>query len=57
MAIYKTTSIKRVIAKVFSDLDLQEESHRVADFLGWGFEALEKIGAFNSFQLHYLNKV
>lgn len=39
------TSSKEVIAKVFSDLDLQEESHRVADMKEWVTEALEKIGA------------
>jgi len=51
--IYRLTSIKSVIAKVFSDLDLQEESHRVSDMLEWGGEALEKIGAFP----YFTNKV
>ena len=51
--IYKTTSIKRVIAKVFTDLNLQEETHRISDFIEWGGEALEKIGAFPQF----INKV
>ena len=44
--IYKYTSIKRVISKVFSDLDLQENTHRVLDFIEWSGEALKKIGAF-----------
>lgn len=51
--IYKTVSVKRVIAKVFTDLDLQEGEHRVADMIEWAGEALEKIGAFPSF----INKV
>ena len=44
--IYKLTSVKSVIAKVFTDLDLQEETHRVSDMIEWAGEALEKIGAF-----------
>ena len=51
--LYKTTSVKRVIAKVFTDLDLQEGEHRVADMIEWAGEALEKIGAFPFF----INKV
>lgn len=51
--IYKYTSIKRVIAKVFSDLDLQESTHRISDMIEWAGEALEKIGAFPSF----INKI
>ena len=51
--IYKTTSVKRVIAKVFTDNDLQEGSHRIADMVEWCGEALEKIGAFPQF----VNKV
>lgn len=49
--IYKNTSIKRVIAKVFTDLNLQESSdeHRISDFVEWAGEALEKIGAFPQF--------
>jgi len=47
--IYKTTSVKTVIAKVFSDLDLQEGTHRISDMIEWAGEALEKIGAFPSF--------
>lgn len=51
--IYKNTSVKRVIAKVFTDLDLQEGDHRVSDMINWAGEALEKIGVFPSF----INKV
>ena len=46
--IYKLTSVKRVIAKVFTDLDLKEGDHRVTDMVEWAGEALEKIGAFPS---------
>ena len=51
--LYKTTSVKRVISKVFTDLDLQEGEHRISDMIEWCGEALEKIGAFPSF----INKV
>lgn len=51
--IYKTTSVERVIAKVFQDLDLKEGDHRLSDMVSWAGEALEKIGAFPSF----VNKV
>jgi hypothetical protein len=44
--IYKTTSVKRVISKVFTDLDLQEGDHRIADMIEWAGEAVKKIGAF-----------
>lgn len=51
--IYKLTSVKRIIAKVFADLDLQEGDHRVNDMIEWAGEALEKIGSFPQF----INKV
>lgn len=51
--IYKNTSVKRIIAKVFTDLDLKEGMHRIPDMIEWAGEALEKIGAFPSF----INKV
>ena len=51
--IYKYTSIKRVIAKVFTDLNLQEGTHRISDMIEWASEALEKIGAFP----YFVNKV
>ena len=51
--IYKLTSVKSVIAKVFTDLDLKEETHRVSDMIEWAGEALEKIGAFP----YFVNKV
>jgi len=46
--IYNYVSCKNVIAKVFTDLDLQEEPHRILDFVDWIGEALKKIGAFPS---------
>ena len=51
--IYKTTSIKRVLAKVMTDNDIQEGTNRISDWVEWGSEALEKIGAFPSF----INKI
>jgi hypothetical protein len=47
--IYKTTSVKRVIAKVFTDLNLDEGTHRISDMIEYAGEAVEKIGAFPSF--------
>jgi len=44
--IYKTTSVKRVISKVFTDLDLKEGDHRISDMIEWAGEAVKKIGAF-----------
>lgn len=44
--IYNLTSVKRVIAKVFTDLNLQEGDHRITDMIEWAGEALEKIGGF-----------
>ena len=43
--IYKLVSSKRVIAKVFADLDLKEGSHRISDWQEWIAEAVEKIGS------------
>ena len=51
--VYKLTSVKSVIAKVFSDLDLKEGDHRVTDMIEWAGEAMAKIGAFPSL----INKV
>ena len=51
--IYKLTSVKSVIAKVFADLELQEDVHRITDMMEWAGEALEKIGAFP----YFINKV
>jgi hypothetical protein len=44
--IYKVASVKRVIAKVFTDLNLQEGDHRVSDMVEFAGEAVKKIGAF-----------
>lgn len=44
--IYKYVSVKKVIAKVMTDLDLQEQPHRILDFVDWCGESLKKIGAF-----------
>lgn len=44
--IYGTVSIKQVIAKVLTDNNIQEETHRIADMLTWAAEGLERIGSF-----------
>ena len=38
-----------IIAKVMSDLDIQEEGQRITDVREWIFEALEKIGAVSQY--------
>lgn len=45
--IYSYVSVKNVIAKVFSDLDLQESPHRISDMIEYSSEALKKIGSFS----------
>lgn len=54
--VYNLTSVKRVIAKVFSDLDLKEGDHRVSDMVEWSGEALEKIGGFPTFETKVCGK-
>lgn len=44
--IYNLVSCRKVISKVFTDLDLQESTHRISDMLEWLGEAMKKIGAF-----------
>lgn len=48
--LYKTVSVKRVIAKVFTDLNLSEDTHRISDMVEYAGEAVEKIGAFASLE-------
>lgn len=47
--IYKLTSVRTVIAKIFTDLELREGDHRISDMIEFAGEALEKIGAFPQF--------
>lgn len=54
--LYNLTSVKRVIAKVFSDLDLKEGDHRISDMVEWAGEALEKIGGFPTFETRVCGK-
>ena len=54
--LYKLTSVKTVIAKVFTDLELKEGDHRVSDMIEWAGEAVEKIGAFTSFKTKVAGK-
>lgn len=43
--ITKLISSKQVIAKIFADLDIQDENQRITDIREWIGEAVEKIGA------------
>jgi hypothetical protein len=54
--IYKYTSVKRVIAKVFTDFDLQEGDHRLSDMVEWVGEALEQINAFPQYRIKVTGK-
>ena len=47
--ITKYTSIKRVVSKVLTDLNLHDGDHRIPDILEFAAEAIEKIGAFPYF--------
>ena len=42
--VYNLTSIKRVIAKVYLDLQLSEDTYPINDFLEWASEAVERLG-------------
>ena len=48
MAIYKLISLKEVIAKVYTDLDIKDEQVPISDMVTWGGEAMRKIGGFAS---------
>lgn len=50
--IYNLVSSDAVIAKVMSDLNIQQESIRIADMISWIGEAVEKIGAVTQMQYH-----
>jgi len=54
--IYKTCSVKRVIAKVLTDNDSYEGDHRINDLIEWAGEALEKIGSFPSLETKVTGK-
>ena len=54
--VYNTVSVRQVIAKVLTDNDIHEETHRVADFVEWAGEALEKIGAFPQLEIKVAGK-
>lgn len=43
--VYKLTSSREIIAKIFSDLDIKEDGQRISDIIEWISEAVEKIGA------------
>jgi len=46
--VYNLVSVKKVIAKVFADLNLDEDNHRISDMIEWCGEGMKKIGAFPS---------
>lgn len=48
--IYKYTSVKQVLAKVMSDLNIKEDSQRVTDMIEWASEAIEKIGSVHQLE-------
>lgn len=48
--VYNLISVKRVIAKVMTDLNLAEGDHRISDMVEWAGESLEKIGGFPTFE-------
>jgi hypothetical protein len=54
--VFNQVSAKAVIAKVFTDLDLQEENHREVDWAEWSLEALEKIGAYSTYNIKITGK-
>lgn len=54
--VYNLTSVKRVISKVLSDLDLKEGDHKISDMIEWAGEALEKIGGFPIFENKVLGR-
>lgn len=54
--IYNQISSKAIIAKVLSEFDVQEENFREADVVEWVGDALEKIGAFPSFNIKITGK-
>ncbi len=45
--IYKLVSSRRVISKIFADLNIKEEPTRISDIKEWIGEAMEKIGSVN----------
>ena len=49
--IYKQISSKEIIAKVISDLRLQESDHRISDMVEWIGEALDTIGANRQYNI------
>ena len=44
--VYKYISSKTVVAKVYADLDLQDDGNKTSDIIEWIGEALEHIGSY-----------
>jgi len=54
--IYKTTSSKEIIARVLTDLRLQENDHRISDMVEWVGEALDMIGSVRQYNVKITGK-
>jgi hypothetical protein len=54
--IYKFTTSQKIISKILSDLDISEESIRLADLKEWCGEAIEKIGSVKQFNRKILGE-
>ena len=54
--LYNNVSVRQVISKVLTDNNLQEETHRISDMIEWAGEAMEKINAFPSLEIHVAGK-
>lgn len=48
MPVFKSISVKELIAKVISDLEIEDERIRINDMIEWTGEALRKIGGFST---------
>jgi hypothetical protein len=54
--IYKQISSKRIISKVLTDSNIQEETVRISDIVEWIGEAVEKIGGFGQYNIKVAGK-
>ena len=45
----KRVSVKRVVANVIRNLDIQDASRNFHNFIEWAFEAERKIGSYKTF--------
>jgi len=54
--IVKQISCKRIISKILTDLNIQEETVRISDIVEWIGEAVEKIGGFHQYNIKVSGK-